>query len=68
MRTLYFDCFAGVSGNMILGGIAALGVGREDLVRQLKTVAAVIFGITFGDVDRSGLAAGHVGVAVPGEK
>src|SRR3982751_3353919 len=68
MRTLYFDCFAGASGNMILGGLAALGVDREELLRQLNTVAPVTFAIEFAEVMRSGIAAVHANVAVPDEK
>ncbi len=68
MRTLYFDCFAGVSGNMILGGLAALGIDREELVRELETLSPTGFEIEFTDVDRSGIAAVHAGVRVPEEK
>lgn len=68
MRTLYFDCFAGVSGNMILGGLVALGVDRTELVRVLETVSPVGFSIEFTDVDRSGIAAVHASVSTPDEK
>src|SRR5215204_274083 len=68
MRTLYFDCFAGASGNMILGGLAALGVDRAELHRRLETIAPVEFAIEFTDVDRSGIAAVHAKVIVPDEK
>jgi uncharacterized protein (TIGR00299 family) protein len=68
MRTLYFDCYAGASGNMILGGLAALGVDRDALVKQLETVAPVEIEIEFSDVNRSGIAAIHANVVVPEEK
>ena len=67
MRTLYFDCFAGVSGNMVLGGLVALGVDREELLRQLQTLAPVHFDIEFTEVDRSGIASVHARVDVPDE-
>lgn len=67
MRTLYFDCFAGVSGNMILGGLAELGVDRDELVRQLRKVAPVGFEIVFTNVMRSGISAVHADVQVPEE-
>lgn len=67
MRTLYFDCFAGVSGNMVLGGLIALGCDRDELVRQLRTVAPVDFNIEFTQVDRSGISAIHADVRVPDE-
>ena len=36
MKTFYFDCFAGASGNMILGALVALGVDKDELVEQIK--------------------------------
>ena len=67
MRTLYFDCFAGVSGNMILGGLVALGVDRAELVKRLETVSPVGVTVEFTDVDRSGIAAVHASVSTPDE-
>ncbi len=67
MRTLYFDCFAGVSGNMILGGLAELGIDRDELVTQLRTVAPVGFEIVFTNAIRSGISAIHAEVHVPEE-
>ena len=68
MRTLYFDCFAGASGNMILGGLAALGIEADHLVRELKNIAPVDVNVEFTKVDRSGIAAIHAHVTVPDEK
>ena len=68
MRTLYFDCFAGASGNMILGGLAALGIDRSELVNQLRTVAPVGFDIEFTDVGRSGISSVHANITVPDER
>jgi uncharacterized protein (DUF111 family) len=68
MRTLYFDCFAGASGNMILGGLVALGVDRDRLVDELKKVSPVEISIDFETVNRSGISATHARVNVPDEK
>ena len=68
MRTLYFDCFAGTSGNMILGGLVALGVGKDVLVGKLRSIAPADFEIEFTEVNRSGISALHVKVNVPEEK
>jgi uncharacterized protein (TIGR00299 family) protein len=53
---------------MILGGLAALGVDREAMLRQLRTVAPVDFKVDFKNVQRSGIAAVHADVIVPDEK
>lgn len=68
MKTLYFDCFAGASGNMILGGVIALGVDREELVSELRKLSVADFGIEITSAHRSGIAAIHVAVTAPDEK
>lgn len=68
MRTLYFDCFAGASGNMILGSLIGLGVDRDRLVEQLRLLKIPDFKIEITNVDRSGISAIHVEVKVPDEK
>ena len=68
MKTLYFDCFAGASGNMILGGLAALGIDREELADRLKALPLADFSVEFNIVDRSGISATHVEVTTPYEK
>lgn len=67
MRTLYFDCFAGASGNMILGALIAAGVDRERLSDELRKLNIAEFEIIVSAVDRSGISATHVGVKVPHE-
>jgi uncharacterized protein (TIGR00299 family) protein len=67
MRTLYFDCFAGASGNMILGGLVALGLDRDRLVEELKKVSPVEMSIDFETVNRSGISATHARVNIPDE-
>jgi uncharacterized protein (TIGR00299 family) protein len=67
MKTLYFDCFAGASGNMILGGLIALGVDPRRLGEQLKLLNLPDFEIELTDVDKSGIAAVHANVMVPHE-
>ncbi|MGI8641133.1 MAG: nickel pincer cofactor biosynthesis protein LarC [Pyrinomonadaceae bacterium] len=68
MKTLFFDCFAGASGNMILGALAALGVEREKLVEQIKLLDIAGFEIEFTKVDRSGISAIHAEVKFAEEK
>ncbi|WP_010248302.1 nickel pincer cofactor biosynthesis protein LarC [Acetivibrio cellulolyticus] len=35
MRVLYFDCFSGISGDMVLGALLDLGVNAQDFRREL---------------------------------
>ena len=38
MKTLYFDCFSGISGDMNLGALVDVGVPEEYLIEELKTL------------------------------
>lgn len=38
MKVLYFDCFNGISGDMILGAIFDLGLDREAWLRELNKI------------------------------
>src|ERR1700752_294284 len=62
MKTLYFDCFAGASGDMILGAMVAAGVDPNYLRTQLSTLPMDGFGINFETVNRSGLSATYARV------
>jgi len=68
MRTLYFDCFAGASGNMILGAMLGLGVGRAQLESELDKLGLPNVSLKVENVDRSGISAIHVQVLVPDQK
>src|SRR5947209_6534334 len=57
MRTLYFDCFAGASGDMILGALIGVGVDTRELKEQLSLLNVSGYEISFDTVDRSGISA-----------
>ncbi|HEU0253443.1 MAG TPA: nickel pincer cofactor biosynthesis protein LarC [Pyrinomonadaceae bacterium] len=57
MKTLYFDCFAGASGDMILGAMIGAGVDPAYLREQLSLLPVSVFSIDVQRVDRSGLSA-----------
>jgi uncharacterized protein (TIGR00299 family) protein len=67
MKTLYFDCFAGASGDMILGAMVAAGVEPRVLMGQLSLLNLHGYSIEFQPVDRSGLSATHARVQIPKE-
>ncbi|HKR60137.1 MAG TPA: nickel pincer cofactor biosynthesis protein LarC, partial [Pyrinomonadaceae bacterium] len=62
MRTLYFDCFAGASGDMILGALVAAGVDERALQTQLGQLSVKGFSVEFEKVDRSGISCTHARV------
>src|SRR6266478_7782154 len=57
MRTLYFDCFAGASGDMILGALGAAGADANALRAQLALLGVEGFEVEFEQVSRSEIAA-----------
>ena len=67
MRIAYLDCFSGISGDMFLGALVDVGVPFELLQ---KTVADLNIGATLelSRVDRAGVSAVKIDVAVSGEK
>jgi uncharacterized protein (TIGR00299 family) protein len=62
MKTLYFDCFAGASGDMILGALIAAGVNRDAFQQQVALLGIDGYSIDFETVDRSGISATYARV------
>jgi uncharacterized protein (TIGR00299 family) protein len=62
MKTLYFDCFAGASGDMILGALVAAGVSPQELKDQLSLLGVSGYAIDFDTVNRSGISATYARV------
>ncbi|HEV7893307.1 MAG TPA: nickel pincer cofactor biosynthesis protein LarC [Pyrinomonadaceae bacterium] len=64
MRTLYFDCFAGISGDMTLGALVAAGADARALKERLALLDLEGYEIEFETVDRSGISATRAVVSV----
>lgn len=62
MKTLYFDCFAGASGDMILGAVVSAGVDPRALINQLELLGVSGWEVNFEKVDRSGISATYARV------
>jgi uncharacterized protein (TIGR00299 family) protein len=56
-RLLYFDCFSGISGDMVLGALIDAGLPLEDLKRALGGLAVSGFDISTRRVLRAGVSA-----------
>ncbi|MBC7930373.1 MAG: nickel pincer cofactor biosynthesis protein LarC [Rubrivivax sp.] len=68
MRTLYFDCFAGISGDMTLGALVSAGVDERALVKALALLDIEGYKISFEKVDRSGISATRADVRLTREE
>src|SRR5437016_5964323 len=56
-RILYFDCFSGASGDMVLGALLDAGLPFEELRAALGSLAADAAAVSARKVMRSGLSA-----------
>jgi pyridinium-3,5-bisthiocarboxylic acid mononucleotide nickel chelatase len=69
MRAIYFDCFSGASGDMLLGALVGCGVSLDALTAELATLPLAGYRLAQSEVQRAGIAATKVDVLVePGEQ
>ena len=62
----YFDCFSGVSGDMVLGALLDAGLPAEELRRELNKLGLAGWELEAKAAERGGLAATQAIVAVEG--
>jgi uncharacterized protein (TIGR00299 family) protein len=67
MKTLYFDCFSGISGDMTIGALLDLGLGLDYLSTELRKLPVEGYELQMARVTRSNLSAIKFDVVVPGE-
>ncbi len=58
----YFDCFSGISGDMILGALVDAGVSPEKLEKELSRLKVKGYTLSFKKVRRAGFRATKVNV------
>lgn len=67
-KLLYFDCFSGASGDMILGALLDAGLPMEDLVEALGSLALGDVSFHAEQVSRAGIGATSFHVDAPEHK
>jgi uncharacterized protein (TIGR00299 family) protein len=66
MKIAYIECFAGISGDMLLGALIDAGVSKTSLERATEALGLGA-SLRFSHVNRSGIQAAKVDVLVNGE-
>lgn len=67
MKVLYFDCFSGISGDMILGALLDLGVDKEQFKSELGKLNLPGYDIVIEKKVKNGISGTDVEVIVEGE-
>ncbi|MDX9787955.1 MAG: nickel pincer cofactor biosynthesis protein LarC [Desulfobacterales bacterium] len=62
-KIAYFDCFSGISGDMVLGAFVDMGVPVSHLVESLSRLPLAGFGIAESRVTRHGIGAADIQVS-----
>src|SRR3954470_8283455 len=67
MKTLYFDCFSGIAGDMTIGALLDLGLDFEYLKSELKKLPVEGYELRISRVHRSSLSATKFDVLLDGQ-
>lgn len=68
MRIGYFDCFSGISGDMILGALVGAGVSIESLSAELQKLNISGYKLESQSVTKHGIAGTKVDVVIETER
>jgi uncharacterized protein (TIGR00299 family) protein len=67
MRTLHFDCYAGISGDMTLGALVDLGAAPDVLCSELEKLGIDGWHLEFLPDERGGIRGLHAAVELGGD-
>src|SRR6516162_9871657 len=67
MKTIYFDCFSGISGDMTIGALLDAGLGFDYLKTELRKLPVEGYDLRMSRVTRSNVSAIKFDVAVESE-
>ena len=68
MKILYYDCFAGISGDMNLGAMVDLGVEAGYLINELQKLRLEGYEIRIAEKQRKGITGTQVEVLLTGDE
>ena len=68
LRVAYFDCFSGISGDMILGALVDLGVDIKGIRRALKRIDIEGYKLERKKVKRNGLSCTQIKIKLDNKK
>src|SRR4030095_8694344 len=68
MKTLYFDCFSGIAGDMTIGALLDLGLDLEYLKAELRKLPVEGYELEASRVVRANISAMKFDVVVGGVK
>ena len=60
MKIAYFDCFSGISGDMILGALVDAGLSQQVLLDKLNQLGLPGFSIKVEKVTKCGIAGRYI--------
>ncbi|MDF2568478.1 MAG: larC 1 [Sporomusa sp.] len=63
-KAIYLDCFAGISGNMLLGALIDIGAPEDQLRAELAKLPMTGYELTMERVDKGGISALYLDVQV----
>lgn len=66
MKTLYFDCSSGISGNMVLGALTEIIGNEKYLIDELKKLNIGGYRIDITKTEKNGISGTHVDVIIDG--
>ena len=67
-KILYFDCSAGISGDMTLGALIDLGADKNAFLTELEKLHLKGYEIAFETTQRNAITATHVNVILTGQE
>lgn len=57
MKLLYFDCFSGISGDMIISSLLSHGINIDEFKEKIKGIALCNYNVVIGDTQKNGISA-----------